>query len=59
MDNKTLKKHLKKGDIICYRVNLVKILKIDDDGCLVRGHYGEEQHIDWDDIREYNREFRA
>lgn len=46
---------VKVGDMIQYRVNIVEVLKVEDDGVWVRGPYGEEQKIDWEDVKEYNK----
>ena len=62
-----VKKNVEKGDYICYRPNLVKVLKVEDDGVwisseaesgvpVIKGPYGEEQKIDWEDVVEYNRD---
>lgn len=48
---------IKKGDIISYRVNLVKVLQVLKSGAWVEGPYGEVQEIDWEDIQEYNPDF--
>ena len=48
---------IKKGDIINYRVNLVRVLQVLKDGAWVEGPYGEVQNIDWEDIQEYNPDF--
>lgn len=49
------KKKIKKGDVICYRPNLVRVLKVEDDGVIIKGPYGEVQKIDWEDVAQYNR----
>ena len=46
---------VKKGDFICYRPNIVKVLKVEEDGLWIRGPYGEEQKIDWEDYYQYNK----
>lgn len=51
-----VKKKVHKGDIICYRVNLVEVLSRYGEKLWIRGPYGEEQHIDWEDVVEYNRD---
>ena len=51
-----LKEKVRKGDIIGYRINLVRVLSVDDDGCLIKGPYGETQKIDWEDVEKYNPE---
>lgn len=48
---------IKKGDIINYRVNQVKVLQVLKSGAWVEGPYGEVQAIDWEDIQEYNPDF--
>ena len=50
---------IKKGDMIQYRVNLVKVLQVLKTGAWVEGPYGEVQTIDWDDIKQYNPDFEA
>lgn len=52
MKNRT---KIRKGDIICYRMGLVKVLKVLEEGLEVRGAYGVEQTIDWEDVETYNR----
>lgn len=42
------------GDLINYRVNLVRVLEIQKDGVYVQGPYGEEQLVDWEDVKQYN-----
>lgn len=46
---------LKKGMVICYRPNLVRVLRVSPQGVDIRGPYGEEQTIDWEDVEYYNR----
>lgn len=48
---------IKKGDIICYRPNLVKVLQVTKFGAWIEGPYGEVQEIDWEDIQRYNPDF--
>lgn len=48
---------IKKGDIIAYRVNLVRVLQVLKTGAWVEGPYGEVQTIDWEDIQKYNPDF--
>lgn len=50
------KLRIKKGDVICYRPNLVKVLNISEEGVYIRGPYGEEQTIDWEDVQMHNRD---
>ena len=50
-----MKTKLHKGDLICYRMGIVRVLNVTDSGAYVRGPYGEEQTIDWEDIEQYNR----
>ena len=60
MDQNTIdriRQNIQLDDIICYRSHLVKILIIEDDGCLVQGPYCE-QKIDWEDIDTYNSEIK-
>lgn len=47
-----------KGDVICYRPNLVRVMSVEENGCLVRGPYGETQFIDWEDVLYYNKNLR-
>lgn len=47
---------LQKGDVICYRANLVRVKEVDKTGAVVKGPYGEVQKIDWEDILQYNPE---
>lgn len=42
------------GDLINYRIGLVKVLKIEDDGVVVKGDGGLEQKLDWEDVKQYN-----
>ena len=58
MDNTKLRQKLKKGQIIYYRSKLVKIIKVNHDGCTIGGPYGNVQDINWKDIRQYNHEFQ-
>ena len=53
--NKTNKKVVKKGDVICYRSELGKVVKVTEEGVTIRGPY-MTQTIDWDDVKEYNRD---
>lgn len=46
---------LKKGDIICYRSHLGKVKKVTPEGVTIQGPY-IEQTIDWDDVKEYNKD---
>lgn len=46
----------KVNSVIAYRVSLYTVLSVEDDGCLCKGPYGEEQVIDWEDISYYNQE---
>lgn len=48
-------RNVKKGDIICYRMGIVQVLKVEADGCWVKDPYGVKQKIDWDDVKQYNR----
>lgn len=48
---------IQKGDIICYRMGLVKVLQVLKNGAWVEGPYGEVQTIDWEDIQQYNPNF--
>lgn len=48
---------IKKGDMIQYRVNFVRVLQVLKDGAWVEGPYGEVQKIDWEDIQKYNPDF--
>lgn len=48
---------IQKGDVICYRMGLVKVLQVSKDGAEVEGPYGVVQTIDWEDIQQYNRNF--
>lgn len=50
---------IKKGDMIQYRVNFVKVLQVLKSGAWVEGPYGEVQNIDWEDIQKYNPDFSA
>lgn len=54
MDYTKIKSKVHPGDIICYRPNLVRVLTVEEDGCWIRGPYGEEQKIDWEDVDYYN-----
>ena len=46
---------VKKGDVICYRPNLVRVLKVEEDGLWIKDPYGVEQKIDWEDYHHYNK----
>lgn len=54
MEYTKIKNRVKPGDIICYRPNLVRVLTVEEDGCWIRGPYGEEQKIDLEDVDLYN-----
>ena len=54
MEESEIKNKLSEGDIICYRVNLVRVITVEDDGCWIEGPYGEQQKIDWEDVDRYN-----
>lgn len=45
---------LQVGDIICYRMGLVRVLGMDDEHISITDPYGVEQVIDWDDVHQYN-----
>lgn len=53
---KQVKKKVHKGDSICYRSNIVEVLYRRGEKLRVRGPYGEEQSIDWEDVVDYNRD---
>ena len=47
--------NIKKGDIICYRPNLVTVLEVKDEGVEIEDPYGVTQTIDWEDVLMYNQ----
>ena len=48
---------LRKGDIICYRSHLGKVLEVDAEGVLIKGPY-TTQKIDWEDVQYYNKDIK-